>query len=86
VSIKEDEWEHVGQWMWSNRQFYNGLSVLPYWDHSYQQAPFQDITQDEYEKRVNSLKTIDLTKVIELDDTVEFGAIQACAGGQCSLE
>jgi len=86
ISIKENEWEHVGQWMWDNQECYNGLSVLPYWDHSYQQAPFQDITQDEYEKRVNSLKTIDLTKVIELDDTVEFGAIQACAGGQCSLE
>jgi len=86
ISLKPEEWEHVGQWMWDNRQFYNGLSVLPYWDHSYQQAPFQDITQDEYEKRVNSLKTIDLTKEIELDDTVEFGAIQACAGGQCSLE
>lgn len=81
-----DEWEAVGQWMWDNQQFYNGLSVLPYWGGSFIQAPFEDITKEEYEKRMASVSSIDLTKVIELDDTVDFGAIAACAGGQCSLE
>ena len=83
---KVDEWEAVGQWMWDNQQFYNGLSVLPYWGGSFIQAPFEDITKEEYEKRMASVSSIDLTKVIELDDTVDFGAIAACAGGACSIE
>jgi ribonucleoside-diphosphate reductase alpha chain len=85
VSIKEDEWEHVGQWMWDNQSHYNGLSVLPYFGHTYKQAPFEDITRTEYEAKMSSLHTLDLTNVIELDDTVEFGQVAACAGGACEV-
>lgn len=85
ISIKENEWEHVGQWMWDNREVYNGLSVLPYWDHTYQQAPFEDITEEEYNKRLSALHTLDLTKVTELDDSVDFGQVAACAGGACEI-
>ena len=85
ISIKEEEWEPVGQWMWNHRNSYNGLSVLPYWGGTYQQAPFEDITKEEYEKRVGTLKSIDLTKVIELDDSVDFGQVAACAGGACEI-
>lgn len=81
-----DEWEVVGEWMWQNQDVYNGLSVLNYDNGSYIQAPFENITKEEYENRVVQLKTINLTNVIESDDLVDFGAIQACAGGQCSLE
>jgi ribonucleoside-diphosphate reductase alpha chain len=81
-----DEWEVVGQWMWDNREVYNGLSVLPYFGGSYKQAPFEDITEEDYNARINSLKSIDLTKVMELDDTVDFGAIQACGGGACEIQ
>jgi ribonucleoside-diphosphate reductase alpha chain len=80
-----DEWEAVGEWMWSNREVYNGLSVLPYWDHTYQQAPFEDITEEEYNKRISTLHSIDLTKVTEIDDNVEFGQTVACASGQCDI-
>lgn len=80
-----NEWEIVGEWMWNNRDVYNGLSVLNYDGGSYIQAPFQDITKDEYEKRISSLSTVDLTKVMEIDDTVDFGSIQACGGGQCDI-
>lgn len=86
VSIKEDEWEHVGQWMWDNQSHYNGLSVLPYFGHTYKQAPFEDITRTEYEAKMSSLHTLDLTNVIELDDTVEFGQVAACAGGACEVQ
>jgi len=81
-----DEWQAVGEWMWENKDVYNGLSVLPYDNGSYVQAPFSEITEEEYNEKVKSLKSLDLTKVIELDDTVDFGAIAACSGGQCSLE
>ena len=80
-----DEWEVVGQWMWDNREVYNGLSVLPAFDHTYKQAPFEDITEDEYNVRINTLKAIDLNKVMEIDDNVEFSQVAACAGGACEI-
>ena len=86
VSLKEDEWLPVGEWMWKNREHYNGLSVLPYWGGTYQQAPFEDITKEEYEERVSRLTSMDLTSIVEEDDTVNFGAIAACAGANCSVE
>ena len=86
VSIRENEWNMVGSWMWENRNHYNGLSVLPYWGGTYVQAPFEDITKEEYEEKIKHLTSIDLTNVIEEDDTVNFGAIAACAGGACEVE
>jgi ribonucleoside-diphosphate reductase alpha chain len=86
ISIQSDEWPNVGEWMWSNQQYYNGLSVLPYWGGSYVQAPFSDLTKEEYEERMKNLKSIDLTKVIEIDDNVEFSQVASCAGGTCSIE
>jgi ribonucleoside-diphosphate reductase alpha chain len=81
-----NEWEVVGEWMWNHREVYNGLSVLPYFGGSYLQAPFSDITEDEYNERIKSLKALDLTKVAELDDNVEFSQVTSCAGGSCSIE
>jgi ribonucleoside-diphosphate reductase alpha chain len=83
---EKGEWEAVGAWMWNNRNVYNGLSVLNYDGGSYVQAPFEDITEEKYNDLISHLKSVDLTNVIEMDDTVDFGAIQACAGGQCSLD
>jgi ribonucleoside-diphosphate reductase alpha chain len=76
----------VGDWMWENRETYNGLSVLNYWGGSYAQAPFQDISKEEYDQRITTLKELDLTKVNEADDNVEFGQVAACAGGACATE
>jgi ribonucleoside-diphosphate reductase alpha chain len=72
--------------MWLNREHYNGLSVLPYWGGTYQQAPFEDITEEDYKSRIVKLKELDLTKVTEVDDNVEFGQTAACAGGACAIE
>jgi ribonucleoside-diphosphate reductase alpha chain len=80
-----DEWFTVGLWMWENREFYNGLSVLPYFGGSYQQAPFEDITEEEYNQRISTLHSLDLTKVMEIDDNVEFGQTAACSGNGCEI-
>jgi ribonucleoside-diphosphate reductase alpha chain len=85
TSVLKDEWEVVGEWMWTNRDVYNGLSVLPYFGGTYQQAPFEDITEEEYNKRIATLHSVDLTNVTELDDTVDFGQVAACAGGACEV-
>src|SRR5690606_30415452 len=68
VSIKEDEWDEVGKWMYENRELYNGISVLPYDGGTYKQAPFETISKEEYERLSRLLKDIDLTKVYEDHD------------------
>jgi ribonucleoside-triphosphate reductase len=85
VSIKQGEWDNVGKWMWENRKYYNGLSVLPYSDHTYIQAPFEDCTEEKYNEMVEHLTNIDLSKVIEYDDTTDLKNEVACAGGACEI-
>jgi ribonucleoside-diphosphate reductase alpha chain len=85
VSIKNDEWETVGEWMWENRKFYNGLSVLPYDGGTYIQAPFEDCTEEKYSEMMKSLTNVDLSKVIELADNTNLSGEVACAGGACEI-
>ena len=85
ISIKPDEWEQVGNWMWNNREYYNGLSVLPFSDHTYVQAPFEECTEVRYNELFASLKEIDLTKVIEEVDNTSLKESVACGGGQCEV-
>lgn len=86
VSLKAEEWELAGEWMWENRDHYNGLSVLPYDGGTYTQAPFEDITKDHYEVMLQSLTNIDLSNVIELDDNTDLSGELACAGGACEIK
>ena len=83
--LPKDEWEVVGEWMWENKEFYNGLSVLPFDGGSYSQAPFQDITKEEYDELVGQLTSIDLTQIIEDDDTTNLMDQVACASGACEI-
>ncbi len=85
ISIKEKEWDDVGEWMWMNRHYYNGLSVLPYDGGTYKQAPFETVTKKEYDEMVSHLSEIDLTKVIETQDNTNLTGELACAGGQCEI-
>jgi len=80
-----NEWEVVGDWMWENKEYYNGISVLPYDGGTYTQAPFEEITEEEYNKRISSIKELDLTNIKEEDDNVSFGQTAACAGGSCEI-
>ena len=85
ISLKEDEWEKAGEWMWSNRDYYNGLSVLPYDGGTYTQAPFEDIDETVYNKMSKVLSDVDLTKVTETDDNTDLSGELACAGGNCEI-
>jgi len=86
ISIREHEWDAVGQWMWDNKDFYNGLSVLPYDGGTYIQAPFEDCTKEKYEELMKTLHDVDLSKVIELEDTTDLSGELACAGGACEVK
>jgi len=85
ISLRENEWADAGEWMWDNRNAYNGLAVLPWDGGSYQQAPFQDCTKEHYEAMVKKLASVDLSKVIEEDDNTDLKGELACAGGQCEV-
>ena len=85
VSIQEEEWDTVGEFMWENKDCYNGLSVLPYDGGTYKQAPFEEISEDEFYERYDKLKNIDLTQITEEDDMTEQSAELACAGGICEI-
>jgi ribonucleoside-triphosphate reductase (thioredoxin) len=86
ISIKENEWEEVGEWMWKNKEFYNGLSVLPYDGHTYTQAPFENITKEVFDEKIKHLHNVDLTKVIELQDNTEQQSELACAADGCEIK
>jgi len=85
ISVKEDEWDLVGDWMWNNREFYNGLSVLPFDGGNYVQAPFEDCTQEVYEEMVESLGKVNLTKINEVSDETDLKGELACTGGSCEV-
>ena len=85
VSLKAEEWEDAGEWMWNNRKYYNGLSVLPFDGGTYTQAPFEDIDEETYINRLQHLKDINLEHVIETEDNTDLSGELACAGGACEI-
>jgi ribonucleoside-diphosphate reductase alpha chain len=86
VSIREHEWDAVGNWMWENKEHFNGLSVLPYDGGTYIQAPFEDIPEEKYNQLMETLHDVDLSKVIELEDNTDLSGELACAGGACEIK
>jgi len=86
VSLKAEEWEDAGEWMWNNRKHYNGLSVLPFDGGTYTQAPFEDIDEGTYINKLQHLKDINLEKIVETDDNTDLSGELACAGGACEIQ
>jgi ribonucleoside-triphosphate reductase len=88
ISVKEHEWIEVGSWCWSNFEYLSGVSFLPYTDHTYKQAPYQDITKKEYTKYMQEFPTdIDWSKLPEWEkeDTTKGTQELACTAGVCEL-
>ena len=85
VSVKPEEWDQVGEWMWNNKDTFNGLAVLPYDNGTYTQAPFEDISKEKFEEMVKHLHSIDLKKIIEATDETDLKDQAACAGGVCEI-
>ena len=86
ISVKDDEWMDVGAWVWRYFDEISGISFLPYSDHSYVQAPYQDATKEEYDALHKiTPKEIDWTKFIEKDDNTIGAQTLACVAGACEL-
>jgi ribonucleoside-triphosphate reductase (thioredoxin) len=85
VTIKQDEWPAVGEWLYENKEYFTALSFLPEDLGTYKQAPFETITEEQFNEAVKSLNQIDLSKVIEMSDNTALMDQAACAGGACEI-
>jgi ribonucleoside-diphosphate reductase alpha chain len=90
ITVKSDEWDDVANFIWENREYFTGVSLIPDDDNIYQQAPHQQILSDDDELRwTNYLETyekIDYTTLNEEEDQTVHKDIVACAGGACELK
>ena len=87
VSIKPEEVEEVKAWLWENREFYNGITILPYDNKNYVQAPFEDITKEQYKTLCKNLDKLDFSCIYEEDDHTDHHGSVACGGsGSCELK
>ena len=85
IKVKEDEWIQVSEWIWKNKNNFNGLSVLPHDGHTYKQAPFEAISKEKYEELSAYLSQIDLSEIKELKDETKRAEELACVGGVCLI-
>ena len=88
VSVKEDEWMEVGAWVYKHFDEVSGISFLPYSEHTYVQAPYQEATKEQYEDMVAKMpKVIDWTalSLYELEDSTTGSQALACVSGECEI-
>jgi len=88
ISVKEQEWVNVGNWCWDNFDYLSGVSFLPFSDHTYKQAPYQDIDKEQYQKLQSEMPTdIDWNKLqdFEKEDNTKGSQELACTAGVCEL-
>ena len=85
VYVKPEEWLSVGDWVYKNWDIVNGISFLPVTDHVYEQAPYEAITKEEYERISKDFPVIDYSQLgkYETDDNTEGAKSLACVGGIC---
>ena len=89
ISVKEHEWLEVGAWVYENFDWMSGVSFLPFSEHTYKQAPYQDCTKQEYEFLVDKMpKTVEWSKLSDYELTdMTIGAQElACAAGFCEIQ
>lgn len=87
ISVKEDEWDAVGQWVWDHLDEISGVSFLPYSEHTYQQAPYQECTQEEYSDAMSDFPDVywgDLS-FYEMQDETTGSQELACSANGCEI-
>ncbi len=89
ISVKEDEWMEVGSWVYKNFDWMSGVSFLPFSEHSYQQAPYQDCDEKEYKFLLKKMpKEVDWNKLAEYESQdMTIGSQElACVAGACEIQ
>lgn len=87
ITVRDEEWPAVGAWVYEHFDEVSGVSFLPHTDHTYQQAPYQDMTVDEYTAWVeaNPVPDVDWTELSELEDNTVAMQTLACSSGSCEI-
>ena len=89
ISVKENEWMEVGAWVYNNWDYMSGVSFLPFSDHTYRQAPYQDCDEAEYDKQLammpKGVDWMDLLAKYESSDMTEGTQELACVAGGCEI-
>lgn len=86
ISVKDNEWVEVGAWVYNNFDEVSGISFLPFSDHTYQQAPYEDCTEDQYKELVSKMPTdINWLDFVEEEDNTEGAQTLACSSGSCEI-
>ena len=87
ISVKEDEWMNVGAWVYGNFDQMSGVSFLPYADHTYRQAPYQDCSKEEYMALSKKMPEVDWSKLSEYENTDFTSGSQelACSASGCEI-
>ena len=86
ISVKDDEWPEVGSWVWKHFDEISGVSFLPYSNHTYQQAPYEDCSEEEYKEQLAKTPSrIDWADFLEQEDNTTGQQTLACTAGACEL-
>jgi len=89
ISVKEHEWMDVGAWVYEHFDEVSGISFLPFSDHTYKQAPYQDCTEDEYDAMMAQMpKSVDWSRLEDFErgeDTTSGGRELACTADACEV-
>jgi ribonucleoside-diphosphate reductase alpha chain len=86
ISVKDDDWPEVGAWVWKHFDEISGVSFLPHSNHSYQQAPYEDCSEEQYKQLLASTPTkIDWADFLEVEDNTTGQQTLACTAGSCEI-
>jgi len=88
VSVREEEWKDVGAWVYKNFEYMAGVSFLPMSEHIYKQAPYQDLTEEEFKEYMNKMpKSVAWSRMTEFEkeDTTTGTQELACVANACEL-
>jgi len=86
ISVKDDEWPEVGSWVWMHFDEISGVSFLPYSNHTYQQAPYEDCSEEEYKEQLAKTPSrIDWADFLEQEDNTTGQQTLACTAGACEI-
>jgi ribonucleoside-diphosphate reductase alpha chain len=88
IYVKEDEWLEVGAWVYNHFEEVSGISFLPHTDHTYRQAPYQEITEEEYNEWIKKMpREVDWAQLSSYESTDQTIGVKeyACSGGSCEI-
>ena len=86
ITVTDNEWPEVGAWVWKHFDEVSGISFLPHSNHTYQQAPYEDITEEQYKELASKMPgDINWEELVEKDDNTEGAQTLACVAGACEI-